>query len=190
MQFSIKSIPANKSSSEISEVNSKMYRSKDQLVYKTKDVVIYQDMLNAFMIIHPNNRIIWSKNPEKNQAHSTAQIANLQKILLEESTLIHCSKSVAENKHEIIDIKLKTSKKISEEFKVTYSLMKFDATTNQLLKVETIFDQDQPLARQIIEYQIIDYNYKGKKLKPAKSMVFSSDGKIRAEFQHYTIIEN
>ncbi len=190
MQFSVKSIPASKFSSEIAIVSSKIFRSKGQLIYETKDVDIYQDELNAFMIIHPNKRIIWSKEPEKIKNEATNKIAALQKNLLESSQLIDCSISVAENGHDIISIKLKTSDDIKNEFKVAYSLMKFDRTLNQLLKVETIYEPDQPLARQIIEYQKLDYNYKGMKIKPAKSMIFNSKGQVKPEFKQYTFIEN
>lgn len=189
MQFTVQTIPAKDSSLEPSKVESKIYKGKDKLIMESGDVAIYQDEKDAFMVIHPLKRIVWTKKEEKTEKSKPFEMGDLQKLILSESKMIYCKK-IEPNEGDVIQVKLKMNEKISDDIKVDFLIIDFDNSAGRIIKVQSVFGPGQQLDRQIVAFQNIDFNYSGKKIPAARTMIFKSNGELLAGLANYSLIDN
>lgn len=187
MQLNIKNIRRNDGVDQ--SIDIEVFRREDQLIYKTKDIKIYKDLENSFMVIHPLKRIVWQESDGKFQEDKSMEIIDLQLKLVEESVLLSC-KEVLVNDNPLRELLLEPSDQIKDVFGVTELKIVFDRELNQVKSVNSKYMKGKDLLSQIIEFKELNYNYKGKMPRDIKKLIFTTDGRLVDSLKDYTLLKN
>jgi len=69
-------------------------------------------------------------------------------------------------------------------------MLYFDSGKNKILKVVCLFDEETAVDKVIVNYHVIDFDYKGKFNDSAFDKVFISKGKLKPSYNNYELIDN
>lgn len=173
------------------DVELKIYAGAGKMYYESKYVAIYQDQEEAFMVIHPQKLIVWSKESpqEADQNYKQALTENLgtaQKQLIEMSSVLTCREINWENK-QVKKIEMIPNQKAREEFQIKKMIFYYDPQTSQILKQIINYTSNHKLKQQIITYHEMIFDYKEKIPKQARSYIFSKNEQLVSQYQNYQI---
>lgn len=171
-----------KPSDNITEVIS----AKNRLIVISDKLELYADSKNIFVVIPSNKKVYWnSYDPEVfSKMDNYKRILDVQKVLWNSAKSIDCTMN---GTNEFIMV-VKPSEKFSKSIKLNKQVILFDRKKNVVKNVTNMFQIDNRIRKQKVEYLILNYT-SNKKIQSSKSYIFEG-GKLKNQYKGYSIIDN
>jgi hypothetical protein len=190
LDMKIVTIYAPQTNTAASNVGIKMYLNSESMIYETEQFSVYQDESDAFMVLHPQKKIIWNdggKNP--NRDLDRVNIGKSQKALFENGKIVSCQ----ELKYKGIDAKkivLKVSEADKDALKIEEVVVFYDTGRKMVYEVDIIFEKTQLVRKQVTTYNVINFNYKAKAAGAVRNIIFAGAGRLQPKYKGYTLEKN
>ena len=150
----------------------------------------YQDEKDAFMVVHPNKSIIWSKGGKRPDASVLRdQAGRFQDTLVEMSVLKSCE-LVTWNGRSVKKIVLEPIKKIKEYTKIVRMEYLLDPEKQQLLQVDMFYQGGEEFISKTITYTTIDWNAKTDMSLGVYYRIFNTNNRLHKRYSTYTLVDN
>jgi hypothetical protein len=190
IHFTTESISADPKKTQSSTVDAHVYLDHTHMTYQTSQMLMMRDALDAFMIIHPQRKIIWAKgglNPVEETERLT--LGTVQKNLVEKATLSFC-RTEEQAGQSIRVIGLVPARETGEKVHVKSFTFYYSSALEKMQKVIIEFEKPHPMQKQTITYHTIDFDYKSFKPKSFYAQVFASGGVLHQKYQGYRLVDN
>lgn len=165
---------------------------KEQMHYKTPEVIVYIDTKDNFTIIPDRKVIYWSNSMlEIEKEKRIKAFTILQDTLFSISKVIECKTKIntAEGYDKIVTMEP------MEKWKKVYPYMRYafyiSTKEKAIKKVIIDFLPQYEFTKIELRYNKIELNYtKVSLMDPVKNIVLTADGKLNSTYKAYTLIDN
>ena len=188
LHLSMDNFPRNATESPQS-MDIEVFRKDEALIYETKQVAVYKDSKDAFMVIHPLKRIVWEESNESFSDLKTTQIAEMQLTIIENSEVLSCT-AIEREGRALKRMVLQPNEKIKEVFGAQKLTIDFDLLDELLKEVTIEFTAANKLKRQVISYHTYDYDYKERTIAASRDLIFTHEGALQPRLKGYSVIKN
>ncbi len=186
MHYSMDTAPGKKTNVR-QHTESKIYRGQHRLYFESEKVQIYQDLKEAFLVLHPLKRIIWHKDREALK-QVIPDMGRQQEWILEHSAQQYCRPLNDDKEENPWQAKLTMDETVRKEHGVKALLIDFRKATGEPLKVTTLYEDGHQYLRRTMYYHQVDYDYRHKRIGTARSYVFSKNNTLLPRLQGYELI--
>lgn len=190
LHFTTETVSAYPAKTPSYSIDAHVYLADKRMTYQTRQITLTQDTEDAFMIIHNQKRIIWTKggiNPAEQKER--LNLGSIQKSVVEKASVSYCREE-EKNGQKIKIIGLLPDRETAEKMNIRSITFTYSHSLQRMQKVVIEFAKAAPLLQQSVTYHDIDFDYK--KFKPTAShgQVFASSGKLLPKYQGYTVVDN
>ncbi|SNT14326.1 hypothetical protein SAMN05421640_2491 [Ekhidna lutea] len=187
MEMFYKDNPLKEGGSDVN-LNSTLYVNTEQYVFESSTISVYQDNSDAFMIVHPQKKIIRREPIKVNHAEQFEKVTQLQEEILKTNQGVTCTDKKVDSNINMI-VTLKPSAEIVKNDMVTE--VEFEFSDNKKLKeVSVNFSSNHQFLLQRITYVNMDLDVKSWKNRPVTDYVFMKEGQLNERYKNYQIIDN
>lgn len=163
--------------------------SATQLHYTTKTVSVYKDQNDVFTIIHPLKQVIRSKGTAMNYSEQgVAGVSNAQLKMIEHCSVQRCVK-VNKGGSTLQELTLLADASFQKEAKVSTMRFLYDAQSNDLKEIETIYLKGHAMEREQLTIHNSNFNYQGILPKSIKTKLLNSKGELLPAYKGYSLID-
>lgn len=173
---------------ETKTYNVRFYMAAHQMHYITKDIEIYQDTTDAFIVQHENKIVIRANSAYKRDMNKRYnEIVMLKDSVFNVMQLKQCRQS--EDKRETV-IMLETKPELKDKFDINSITYHYDPGNKLVNKTITLYDKHFKAKRMIVELNNMDLNYKINMHKPARSLFLDKEGRLTGKYAGYRLLVN
>ncbi len=172
-------------------VNVRIYLSADQLHYITKDISVYQDEEDAFMLAKKLNILIHGvpeKTEEREEILGALQVFSDSVFATSEVT--ECMKAINDNQDELLLVTLETGEKASEALGVEKIIYQVNLSKDRIEKITMYYLRGSEYKRTVLTHLETDLNYKRNMKTPVKYLFFDTSGHLLPKYSTYRYIDN
>ncbi|TAJ11142.1 hypothetical protein DMA11_18005 [Marinilabiliaceae bacterium JC017] len=171
-----------------SELKMELFMTSDMIKYTTGLVTVYQDSLDCFVVIHKDKKIFLRDGGFK--LDKMEGLVQFQKKLITHSRLVSCNVFELEG-NEFKRMRFRPEDKIGEQLKIKELEFVYDPREKTIESLRIKYQADNPVAVQVINYNEINFNYKGKAPSgPAAKYFFKKNGALQDNYAGYQLIDN
>ncbi len=183
MKMFYKDNPLREGGSDL-QVESSLFVNKEQYVFESSTISVYQDSKDAFVVIHPQKKIIRRNSFKINHTEQYEKLIQLQESILTTNQRVECRPSNTGVEVMLIPDQLLTAKE-----KIRSVSFLFDEKES-LKEVGISYVSTHQFLHQRMVYESIDLDVKNWKNKTAYSYVLRDDKRAVEQFSSYEIIDN
>ena len=191
MKYRVETFNKPKSNNQNSSMSGQVMLSGDKSSFESNIMSSYADDKNGFLILHNQRKIVWGPGGKNTTgADNFKQLASLQDSLVKLSYLSVCKNVTVAGKKNMKFIVLIPNEDIDKSLKVNRLEILFDLDKNMIYSVTTFYNEKSELDHLVVTYNDLNFNYSGSLFTNAYSKVLNSNGKLKAEYKGYELIDN
>lgn len=190
LKYSTKSMMWDETITPAKDIEIEILMSKDQLHYLAGDIVMFQDMRDAFMIIKSRKMIMWSTSAiyEDRQA-KMEDLVVFRDTLLELCTIKSCDK-VSLDGVELKKIILQPNERARKYLKLEKMEVLYNPEKKWINKVVIDYTRKHEMKKTTVTYDEMNYDFKAKMNKPVMDLIFARNNQLRSVYNGYQLIDN
>lgn len=168
----------------------RIYMNKDQLHYVTKEAEIYQDNINAFMVIPSKKIILCSDAPSSHDKEKRLlQLLQFQDTLLSKGQLSHCETKM-ENGRNILKATLILNESIQKSFKAKNIIYWYDLDKERIVKSTIEYTTAHEVKSKTTIFNNMDLSASFKMQRPAAEKIMTAKNHLLPKYKGYHLIDN
>ncbi len=168
--------------------NVHLYMTKNQMHYITKDIKIYQDTTDAFIVQHENKTIIMANSAYKKDMNKRYNDMVMFKDSLFNVMQLKQCKYADEKDMEIIVLETKPA--LRDDFDINSITYHYDPEKELVKKTITRYDEHFKAEKMIMELKTMDLNYKKSMNKPVRTLFLDHNGRLTGRYAGYRLFVN
>ena len=168
-----------------SDTSSEMLISKYKVLMDDKNMKIYGDDKQMFVVIPKVGKIYWNDSDPRLFTDNNAQtkFLEIERTLLKSLKTIDCITNGSIQKITIIP-----NKDFEKKSGLIQQVLEYDIKLDRVTRVENKFNEKSKIKKQIVNYEIIDFK-SSKKMKEPLEYIFKGT-ELRAAYKNFEIIDN
>ncbi len=168
----------------------KLLMSKDQIHTITDEIEMYQDVRDAFLIIHSKKMVIWNSSTIRaDKEKKLKELAGLSDTLFDLCRIKICQKVPVKNR-EMGQLLMIPEEELKASLNVRSLNLLYEPEDGRIQKVEVEYTPDFDYQKTITTYKTIDFNYKAKMNKPVMARILNKKQELLPAYQGYQLVDN
>lgn len=163
----------------------KVFSSLNRIMLDDDYMKIYGDSLDVFVVLPKLKRIYLNNSDPSMFRENTSyeDLINVEEVLLKTTNDIVCSENDG-----IKEFTILPGKKFKDKTKLKKQNITYSEKENRILKIDNSYTKLHKIKRQVIEYNILEFDSK-RKMKSPKSYLYNGNS-LKKEFKSFEIIDN
>lgn len=170
----------------VTSTKTDMLMSNKKIAMDDENMKVYGDEKNVFVVLPKVKKIYWNNSDPKlfTENNSYKNFLDIERSLLESAEQISCS-SLNNTLDRIVIIPSTAFVKATGLMK---QVLEYDKIQKRVVRVENQFNNKSKVKKQIVKYEILDYE-SNKKIKEPLAYIFSGSN-LKPSYKNFEIIDN
>ncbi|GAA4272078.1 hypothetical protein GCM10022258_13720 [Aquimarina gracilis] len=168
-----------------SSTTTEMLISGDKVMMNDENMKIYGNQEEMFVVLPKANIIYWNDSDPRlfSDNNSQKKFLDIERSLLKSSSSITCD--TKENQQEII---IFPNKDFEKKTGLLKQVLVYDLESKRVISVENRFNKKSKIKKQVVYYEVVDYN-SNNKIKEPLNYVFNGT-ELKPAYKNFEIINN
>ena len=173
-----------------SSLKSEIYLTKDQMIYRSNLVSMFQNSIEAFIVV-PANKQIFCRNIDQDidKDERKEKLLGAQLDLIKKCKVTDCYEEMQDSEKCLL-ISMQPENDFIKKTNICRFIFTFHEKSELLKSMKVIYAKPSKVKSQDFIYHTLDFDYKPQKNIPIEQYLFAANGKLNSKYQEYQLIDN